>query len=108
MPILIVLMFLLGTDLNKESFTNVARNPRAVIVGMIGQLILLPLIAFSLAYMLKLPPVYSMMTGSVNIVTMLLIAVNVTDSATSPFANLEKTFDELPPGQHAMSTIPMK
>lgn len=60
MPILIVLMFLLGTDLNKESFTNVARNPRAVIVGMTGQLILLPLIAFALAYLLKLPPVYFM------------------------------------------------
>ncbi len=60
MPILIVLMFLLGTDLNKESFANVARNPRAVIVGMTGQLILLPLIAFALAYALKLPPVYFM------------------------------------------------
>ena len=60
MPILIVLMFLLGTDLNRESFTNVARNPRAVIVGMIGQLILLPVIAFVLAYVLKLPPVYFM------------------------------------------------
>ena len=60
MPILIVLMFLLGTDLNKESFANVARNPRAVIVGMIGQLILLPIIAFALAYILKLPPVYFM------------------------------------------------
>ena len=60
MPILIILMFLLGTDLNKESFTNVVRNPRAVIVGMIGQLILLPVIAFVLAYALKLPPVYFM------------------------------------------------
>lgn len=60
MPILIVLMFLLGTDLNKESFTNVARNPRAVIVGMTGQLILLPVIAFTLAYILNLPPVYFM------------------------------------------------
>lgn len=60
MPILIVLMFLLGTDLNKESFTNVARNPRAVIIGMTGQLILLPLIAFALAYFLKLSPVYFM------------------------------------------------
>ena len=40
MPILIVLMFLLGTDLNKKSFTDVARNPRAVLIGMIGQLIL--------------------------------------------------------------------
>ena len=60
MPILIVLMFLLGTDLNKKSFTDVVRNPRAVVIGMIGQLILLPLIAFALAYILKLPPVYFM------------------------------------------------
>ena len=60
MPILIVLMFLLGTDLNKKSFTDVARNPRAVIIGMIGQIILLPLIAFVLAWILNLPPVYFM------------------------------------------------
>lgn len=60
MPILIVLMFLLGTDLNKKSFTDVARNPRAVIIGMIGQLIILPLIAFALAWIMKLPPVYFM------------------------------------------------
>lgn len=60
MPILIILMFLLGTDLNKKSFTDVARNPRAVIIGMIGQIILLPLIAFALAWILNLPPVYFM------------------------------------------------
>ena len=60
MPILIVLMFLLGTDLNKKSFTDVARNPRAVLIGMIGQIIILPVIAFALAWALKLPPVYFM------------------------------------------------
>ena len=60
MPILIVLMFLLGTDLNKKSFLDVIRNPRAVIVGMTGQLIILPLIAFILSIILKLPPVYFM------------------------------------------------
>mgnify|MGYP003309477677 FL=1 len=60
MPILIVLMFLLGTDLNREAFTNVARNPKGVLVGMIGQLILLPLIAFAIAWALDLPPVYFM------------------------------------------------
>ena len=60
MPILIVLMFLLGTDLNKKSFTDVARNPRAVMIGMLGQLVLLPLIAFGLAWALDLPPVYFM------------------------------------------------
>ena len=47
-------------------------------------------------------------TGMVNSVTMLLIAVRVTESATSPPASLENTFDELPPGQHAISTRPMK
>lgn len=50
----------------------------------------------------------SIMTGMVNNVTMLLMAVSVTDNATSPFTNIENTLDELPPGQQAMSMIPMK
>ena len=50
----------------------------------------------------------SMMKGIVNIVMMLLIAVSVTERATSPLANIENTFDELPPGQQAMSIIPIK
>lgn len=60
MPILIVLMFLLGTELDKEAFINVARHPKAVVLGMVGQIILLPLIAFTLAWTLNLPPVYFM------------------------------------------------
>ena len=60
MPILIVLMFLLGTDLNRQAFTNVAKKPKGVLVGMVGQLILLPMIAFAIAWALKLPPVYFM------------------------------------------------
>ena len=60
MPILIVLMFLLGTELNKGAFLNVAKNPKAVILGMTGQIILLPAIAFLLAWMLDMPPVYFM------------------------------------------------
>jgi BASS family bile acid:Na+ symporter len=53
-------MFLLGTELNKEAFINVARHPKAVVLGMVGQIILLPLIAFTLAWALNLPPVYFM------------------------------------------------
>ena len=49
-----------------------------------------------------------MMKGMVNSVTTLLMAVSVTESATSPFASLENTLEELPPGQQAMSTRPMK
>lgn len=60
MPILLVLMFLLGTDLNKEAFTNVAKNPKGVLAGMLGQLVFLPLIAFGIAWVLDLPPVYFM------------------------------------------------
>ena len=60
MPILIVLMFLLGTDLNKKAFTDVARNPRGVLIGLTGQIVLLPLIAFGVAWLLDLPPVYFM------------------------------------------------
>ena len=60
MPILLVLMFHLGTDLNRQAFTNVAKNPKGVLVGMAGQLILLPMIAFAIAWALKLPPVYFM------------------------------------------------
>ena len=60
MPILLVLMFLLGTDLDKKAFEGVTKNPRAILVGMTGQIILLPLIAFLIAWALKLPPVYFM------------------------------------------------
>lgn len=59
-PVLLVLMFLLGTDLNREAFANVARNPRAVLAGMVGQLLFLPLMAIGVAWALKLPPVYFM------------------------------------------------
>lgn len=60
MPILIVLMFLLGINLNKKAFTDIARNPKAVLLGMVGQLVVLPVIAFAVAWALNLPPVYFM------------------------------------------------
>lgn len=55
MPILVVLMFLLGTELTVKSFADVARNPRAVLAGMAGQLVVLPLLAFGIAWALDLP-----------------------------------------------------
>ena len=50
----------------------------------------------------------SIIRGRVNRVITLLIAVSVTDRATSPLASMENTLEELPPGQQAMSTSPMK
>jgi BASS family bile acid:Na+ symporter len=53
-------MFLLGIDLDKKAFTDVARNPKAVVLGLVGQIIALPLIAFGVAWVLDLPPMYFM------------------------------------------------
>ena len=60
MPILIVLMFLLGIDLDRTAFAGVRRQPKAVLLGMLGQIVLLPIIAFGVAWALNLPPVYFM------------------------------------------------
>jgi hypothetical protein len=48
-----------------------------------------------------------MISGRVNRVMRLLHAVSVTERATSPLANIEKTLLELPPGLQATSMIPM-
>ena len=53
MPILIALMFLLGIDINKKAFTDIAHNPKPILLGLIGQLVILPVIAFSIAWLLK-------------------------------------------------------
>ena len=47
------------------------------------------------------------MIGTVTKVMILLNAVSVTDSATSPLASIEKTLLELPPGLHATNMIPI-
>ena len=44
----------------KKAFTDIAHDPKAVILGMFGQLIILPALAFSIAWLMKLPPVYFM------------------------------------------------
>lgn len=58
LPILIVLMFQLGIELDRSSFADVARRPAAVAAGLIGQLVLLPVIAFGVAVAFRLPAVY--------------------------------------------------
>ena len=99
-PILVVLMFLLGTELNKSAFTDVVKNPRAVFVGMFGQIVLLPLIAFGIAYAMGLSPVYFMGLvliaccpggSSSNVFSMLVkgnVALSVTLTALSSIITL--------------------
>ena len=100
MPILIVLMFLLGIDLDRKAFANVAKQPKAVMLGMMGQIVLLPLIAFAVAWALDLPPVYFMGLiliaccpggSSSNVFSMLVkgdVALSVTLTALSSIITL--------------------
>lgn len=82
MPILIVLMFLLGTELTRDSFTAVARKPAALILGTIGQIVLLPLVAFAVAWILGLSPAFFM--------GLVLIACCPGGSSSNAFSMLAK------------------
>lgn len=56
LPILTLLMFDLGLTLQPQDFMLVAKRPRAVLVGLCGQLLLLPAVAIALAAAFGLPP----------------------------------------------------
>ena len=58
LPILTLLMFDLGLALRLEDFGKVFRHPWPIAVALLGQLVLLPLIALGLAYLFQLPPVF--------------------------------------------------
>ena len=55
-PIILALMMLgLGTSLTINDFTRVIKNPKDFLVGLICQLILLPIVAFALIKLLNTP-----------------------------------------------------
>lgn len=56
LPILTLLMFDLGLTLRPQDFLLLAKRPRAVLVGLCGQLLVLPAIAVALATAFNLPP----------------------------------------------------
>jgi bile acid:Na+ symporter, BASS family len=58
MPIAIgLIMFGIGTDLRFKDFTNIFLRPKAVIIGLIAQMVLLPIIAFIINYFLNVSPI---------------------------------------------------
>ena len=82
MPILILLMFLLGIGLDLEAFKRVAKYPKAVLAGMTGQLVVLPLLAFFIDWAFKLPAPY--------FIGLVLIACCPGGSSSNVFSMLAK------------------
>ena len=58
LPILSLLMFDLGLTLRVSDFVMIAHRPRAIAVGLLGQLVVLPAIALGLAWLFHLPPLF--------------------------------------------------
>ena len=58
LPILTVLMFDLGLCLKLQDFARVVKAPKAVLLALFGQIVLLPLIALGIASVFGLTPVF--------------------------------------------------
>lgn len=80
LPILTVLMFDLGLTLRLKDFYQVITKPKAFIVAFTGQIILLPLIAFGLGHLFRLPPVF--------FIGLMLIACSPGGSSSNIFSKL--------------------
>lgn len=52
-----IIMFGLGLSLTPADFARVGKHPKAVIVALVCQLVLLPAICFGLVFLFQLPPV---------------------------------------------------
>ena len=58
LPILTLLMFELGLNLEFEDFKLFKYRPKPVIAGLIGQIIILPALAWLIGWVLKLEPIF--------------------------------------------------
>ena len=97
LPILSLLMFDLGLQLTLADFALIAKRPKAMIVGLVGQIILLPLVAFALCKIFGL-------TG-VLYVGMILIACCPGGSSSNIFSMLAKGDVALSVSLTALSSI---
>lgn len=82
LPILTVLMFDLGLTLEGKDFLLVIRRYKAVLAGMIGQLVVLPLLAWTIAQALHLSPIFT--------IGLVLIACCPGGSSSNIFSMLAK------------------
>lgn len=82
LPILTLLMFDLGLTLTWGDFMLLKNRPRPILVGLLGQLVLLPLIAFAIGLIFKLDaPLF---------VGLMLIACSPGGSSSNVFSRLAK------------------
>ena len=77
-----VIMLGLGLSLTVADFTRVARMPRAVLVALACQVLLLPAVCFGLVLLFRLPPLYA--------VGMMLLAASPGGTTANIFSHLAR------------------
>ena len=82
LPILTLLMFDLGLTLSLADFKLLAKRPKPVLAGMLGQIVLLPLIAFAVAWAFGLTPLF--------FIGVMLIACSPGGSSSNVFSMLAR------------------
>lgn len=80
LPILTLLMFQLGLTLRPADFLMFRYRPRPILVGMLGQLVVLPLVAIAIGWAFHLPDYYYL--------GLLLIACSPGGSSSNVFSML--------------------
>lgn len=97
LPILTLLMFELGLELNIRDFTLFRYRPRPVIAGLIGQIILLPLLAILLGSLFHLDALF--------FIGLLLIACSPGGSSSNIFSMLAQGDVALSVSLTALSSV---
>ncbi len=60
LPILTLLMFDIGLTLTATDFKLILRRPKPIVAGLLGQIILLPLLAFLIAWAANVEPIFAL------------------------------------------------
>ena len=87
LPILTLLMFDLGLTLKPQDFKLIAQRPKPVIVGLVGQIILLPLIAWGIIALLS---TFDFRLSTLFIIGIMLVACSPGGSSSNVFSMLAK------------------
>lgn len=82
LPILTLLMFDLGLALKPRDFAVIAARPKPVAVGLVGQIVLLPLIAWGVGHLFHLSPLF--------MIGIMLVACSPGGSSSNVFSMLAK------------------
>ena len=82
LPILTILMFDLGLTLSLSDFRMIIQRPKAVVAGLIGQILVLPLLAYILGQIINVETTY--------LIGIMLIACCPGGSSSNVFSMLAK------------------